>query len=308
MQKYSAILLCFLLISACEPSKDSYHSREEKAVVSLLGDTLKPQPQSLPLALKNRIDSLINAAQEDSLIADQLIWQGRLTAYEGNYWSAIELFNDAIEQYPDDPRLYRHRGHRYITVREFDKAIEDLIKAAELFEGKDDIVEKDGLPNEQDKPLSSLQTNTWYHLGLAYYLKGEFDKANAMYDNGLKVSTNDDMRIAFLYWKYMALRRTGDDLAAGNLLEDVDEDLELIENESYHQLLMVFKGVFKPEELLTGEEDALKNATLGYGLGFWHYINGREERAQEIWQQVYDGENRAAFGYIASEAELAKSN
>lgn len=307
MQKHLILLVLFsLLIASCDSSDQPAERDGNPEVISLLGDTLKSQPQSLPLELKNRIDSLSQAALDDSLHIQHLIWQGRLTAYEGNYWEAIEFFTDAIEQYPEDPRLYRHRGHRYITVRDFDKAIQDFIRAAELFQGNDDITEPDGLPNAENQPLSSLQTNTWYHLGLAYYLKGDFDKANSMYENGLKITNNDDMRVAFLYWKYMALRRAGDDLAAGDLLEDVDEDLELIENDNYHQLLMVFKGVFKPEELLTGNEDALENATLGYGLGFWHFINGREDRAREIWQQVYSGENWAAFGYIASEAELAR--
>lgn len=307
MQKHLILLVFFsLLIAACDSSDQPAERDGNPEVISLLGDTLKSQPQSLPLELKNRIDSLSQAALDDSLHVQHLIWQGRLTAYEGNYWEAIEFFTDAIEQYPEDPRLYRHRGHRYITVRDFDKAIQDFIRAAELFQGNDDITEPDGLPNAENQPISSLQTNTWYHLGLAYYLKGDFDKANSMYENGLQITNNDDMRVAFLYWKYMALRRAGDDLAAGDLLEDVDEDLELIENDNYHQLLMVFKGVFKPEELLTGNKDALENATLGYGLGFWHFINGREDRAREIWQQVYSGENWAAFGYIASEAELAR--
>jgi len=91
---------------------------------------------------------------------------------------------------------------------------------------------------------------------------------------------------------------------AGNLLETISPDMEFLENTSYHELLMVFKGIFTPEELLSQENSELDNATLGYGLGFWHDINGRNERAQKIWQQVYDSKNWAAFGFIASEAEL----
>src|SRR5215213_4686900 len=53
---------------------------------------------------------------------------------------------------PDDPRLYRHRGHRYITVRDLGPAILDFEKAARLIEGRPDEVESDGLPNSKNIP------------------------------------------------------------------------------------------------------------------------------------------------------------
>ncbi len=78
--------------------------------------------------------------------------------------------------------MYRHRGHRYITLREFDKAIADFNKAVELIEGTDDIVEPDGAPNAAGIPTSTLHTNIWYHLGLAHYLKGDFAAALLAYE------------------------------------------------------------------------------------------------------------------------------
>jgi len=73
-------------------------------------------------------------------------------------------------------------------------------------------------------------------------------------------------------------------------------------------LLLVFKGDFDSKSLLTEEDDALDIVTYGYGLGFWHFINGRTERAHEIWQEVYDSGNWAPFGFLASEAELVYSD
>ena len=66
------------------------------------------------------------------------IWLGRRTAYLGRFTEAIEIYTRAIETHPDEPRLYRHRGHRYITIRKPDLAIKDLQKAAELVEGSPD--------------------------------------------------------------------------------------------------------------------------------------------------------------------------
>lgn len=302
------LILPFLLIG-CQSQKQQpdFESLPLSAqTISLLGDTLKTDIQPLSERFLIRIDSLSALAFEEGRIVDHLIWEGRKTAYSGDYRQAVQLYTDAINRFPDEPRLYRHRGHRYITLRAFDFAIRDFQRAARLFEGQEDITEKDGLPNEQNIPLSTLQTNTWYHLGLAHYLKGEYEQANLAYEKGLEVTRNTDMRVAFVYWKYMALRKMGKDAEAGQLLEQVTADMNLIENTSYHELLLVFKGVFSPDEILADENSELDNATLGYGLGFWHDINGRTDRAEQIWRQVYDGGNWAAFGFIASEVELAR--
>jgi tetratricopeptide (TPR) repeat protein len=298
-----------LIFTACNPESQETQIQDLPdgvQAVSLTGDTLYTNIDSLPAVLSNRIDSLSALALEQDRLVDSYIWEARKTAYTGDYRTAIIQLSSAIIEFPDEPRLYRHRGHRYITLREFDLAIQDFQKAAALFEGEQDITEQDGLPNARNIPLSSLHTNTWYHLGLAHYLKGEYDLANEAYSKGLAASTNDDMKVAFLYWHYMALRKAGHDIEAGKVLEQVSEDMVMIENTSYHELLMVFKGVFSENQILDENNSELDNSTLGYGLGFWHDINGRHERATEIWQQVYDSGNWAAFGFIASEAELAK--
>lgn len=304
------LILSFLLISCqSEKKQPDFESLPLSAqTISLLGDTLKTDIQAIPQQYLIRIDSLSKLAFQEDRMLDHMIWEARKTAYAGDYRQAVQLFTDAINQFPNEPRLYRHRGHRYITLRAFDLAINDFQRAARLFEGEEDITEKDGLPNDQDIPLSTLQTNTWYHLGLAHFLKGEYEQANLAYENGLQIARNNDMQVAFLYWKYMSLRKSGKDTEAGKLLEQISPDMNLIENTSYHELLLVFKGVFSPDQILSEENSELDNATLGYGLGFWHHINGRTERAEQIWQRVYDAGNWAAFGYIASEAELALKN
>ncbi|MEX2477640.1 MAG: hypothetical protein WD357_04330 [Gracilimonas sp.] len=310
MKRLSTFLTLILMVTtACQQQEEPTRFEnlpDHAQTISLTGDTLHTEIDSLPDVLADRIDSLSALALEEDRLVDSYIWEARKTAYTGDYRTTITQLSSAIIEFPNEPRLYRHRGHRYITLREFDLGIRDFQIAARLFEGQEDITETDGLPNAQNIPLSSLQTNTWYHLGLAHYLKGEYDLANQAYLKGLKVADNTDMRVAFWYWQYMSLRKAGHDEEAGKVLEKVSEDMELIENTSYHELLMVFKGVFTPDELLGAENSELDNSTLGYGLGFWHHINGRNERAIQIWQNVYDSGNWAAFGFIASEAELAR--
>ena len=99
---------------------------------SLLGKPLFPAPiaaetrKTLEENLKNA--EIVYGRNPDD--ADATIWMGRRVAYLGRYREAIEHFSDGVEKHPDDPRMYRHRGHRYITVREFPKAIADFSKAA----------------------------------------------------------------------------------------------------------------------------------------------------------------------------------
>ncbi len=241
--------------------------------------------------------------------ADSIIWLGRRTAYLGNYKNAIRQFSSGIVLHPNDARLYRHRGHRYLTIRCFDDAIKDFEKAAALIKGKPDEVEPDGLPNAKNIPTSTLQSNIWYHLGLAYYLKVDFAKALKAYKECQKVSANNDMKTATVYWHYMTLRRAGKKKDAEKMLKAFKTNIELIENTDYLNLLKLNKGEVKAEDLLStirGEADSLGSASLGYGIGNYFLYNGDREKAMTIFRKIVEGNQWASFGYIAAEAELRR--
>lgn len=304
----AAIVLAGILTACSSPDETEPQNTNSYQAVSALGDTL--YTAALDDSTRQVFEANLKEAEAgynaNPNSAEAIIWYGRRTAYLGNYREAIEIFSEGIEKHPNDARFYRHRGHRYISTRQFDQAIADLQKAAELIKGTDDQIEPDGLPNEKNEPRSTLHTNIWYHLGLAQYLKGNFEQAVSSFRNCLEASANDDMMVASTYWLYLSLRRAGMDLQAGNVLEPINENMNIIENDSYHQLLMVFKGDFEEKTLLNDSQTPLDNATIGYGLGNWHYINGREGRAQDLFQQVYSGERWSAFGYIAAESDLER--
>ena len=310
MKYLSLSFFCLsLLLTACSSESEAPQDKTESyQAISALGDTLYAPAldDSVRQKFENKLDEAAGDYEKNPRDAEAIIWYGRRTAYLGRYDEAIAIFSEGIEKHPEDPRFYRHRGHRYITTRQFDKAISDLKEAVKLIEGTGDQIEPDGLPNAGNKPRSTLHTNIWYHLGLAQYLKEDFESAASSFNNCRKASTNDDMMVAATYWQYQSMRRAGHDLDAGKLLERVKPKMDIIENESYHKLLMVYKGVFDERTLLNDSETALDNATIGYGLGNWHYINGREARAEELFRNVYNGDQWNAFGYIAAETDLAR--
>lgn len=245
------------------------------------------------------------AANPDS--ADALIWVGRRQAYLWQYQDAISTFTRGIEQFPEDPRFYRHRGHRYVTVRNLDAAIADFQFAATLFAGQPDEVEPDGAPNPQNIPRSTLQFNVWYHLGLAYYLKGDFESALRAYEECMQVSDNDDSIVATADWYWMSLMRLGRTEEATALLDMINPDMDIIENDSYLRRMLMYKGLESTDSLLnTTTADDLSIATQGYGVGNWYLVNGDTEMARQIFERVLSGRSWSAFGYIAAEAELAR--
>jgi len=276
--------------------------------ISLLGEPLvAPAPGANAETLQANLAAARAAYENTPEDADSIIWLGRRHAYLAQYREAIDVFTRGIALHPDDARLYRHRGHRWITVRELDNAIADLTKAAELIRGTPDEIEPDGAPNAYNIPTSTLQSNIWYHLALAHYLKGDFEAALPAWLEGMAVSSNNDMKVATSDWLYMTYCRLGREAEAAAVLEPISADLEILENTAYHRRLLMYKGEVSADSLLAVDTaDPVQLATYGYGVGNWYLYNGDAERAAAIFRRILEQPNWAAFGFIAAEAEFAR--
>ena len=296
------LLVPGLLAPGCEGP------RPEPEATSLLGEPL--HRPALSDEARERMEAQLaearaayEAAPDD---ADTIIWLGRRLAYLARYQEAVETFSEGIRKHPGDARMYRHRGHRHITLRQLDRAIEDLERAAELTRGEPDEIEPDGMPNPYNIPTSTLQSNIWYHLALARYLKHDFEGALEGWREAMEVAATDDMRVATADWLYMTLRRLGRDEEAAAVLEPFHADMEILENHVYHQRLLMYRGELAPGDLLSVDDaDPVQLATYGYGVANWYWYNGERDRARDLFRQILEGPNWAAFGYIAAEADLA---
>jgi tetratricopeptide (TPR) repeat protein len=210
---------------------------------------------------------------------------GRAQASVWRYRDAIATYTRGIEMHPGNAMLYRHRGHRYISTRQFDKAAADLERAAKL--------------NDKDFDI-------WYHLGLAYYLQGRFAKASEAYEKCRAVAANDDSLIAVSDWLYMTYRRRNKTSEAKAVLDRIRPDMKVEENKSYFDRLLLYKGLKKESDIVSDKMTDLEIATVGYGIGNWHLYNGDRAKAKEYFERVVASKYWPAFGFIASEAELSR--
>ncbi len=304
-------MLATLLMILSMASGSVQEARQPEAT-SLLGSPLFAPVQSpeTRATLERNLAAAQAEFDKNPESAEAAIWLGRRTAYLGRYRDAIAVFTAALAKHPDEPRLLRHRGHRYISIREFEKAAADLSKAAALVANRPDEVEPDGQPNARNIPTSTLKTNIYYHLGLARYLQADFKGAAEAYRLCMTHSKNPDMQVATAHWQYMTLRRLGDATAAAEVLAPITADMPVIENASYHKLLMMYKGATAAEALLASSKaEALDAVTIGYGVANWHFYSGRPDAARQILSEIVE-KNRttqwAGFGYIAAEADLAR--
>lgn len=310
-----AASLALVVCAACGGADADRPSSTPAVAVSLLGEPLPPPdlPADFRAEQEAKLAEARAALERDPDDPDALVWVGRRLGYLARYDEAIEVFTRGVERHPEDARFLRHRGHRFVTLRRLPEAIADLAEAEALVADRPDEVEPDGLPNARGIPTSTLKSNIRYHLGLAWYLSGDFRAAAAVYGRCLEVSSNPDMLVATTHWAWMTERRLGRDAEAAALLEPIHAGMDIIENEAYHRLLLLYRGEVAVDELLAGEAgegaaDATDSASpaLLYGVANWLRETGDEERGRALLERIVAGEAWAAFGHIAAEADLAR--
>lgn len=319
-------LVAGLASTACtlhrEPSESS--TRTDAPVLSLFGDVLLPPDVKADVSA-TRIQQTQAARVELAVVRSEglddeqaLIWLGRRLAYEVRYRDAVAVFSEGLAEHDASYRLYRHRGHRYISMRAFDRAVQDLSHAAGLAFGVEDQIEPDGAPNAAGIPTSTDQSNIYYHLGLAHYLRGDFGQALQAYEQGLVFSrVNNDMLVATSWWTWLAIQRSlreagvpfGREDAATHdrihaLLEPIHADMEILENHAYLDLLLLALGELSVADARGNDAAGIQDSTRAYGIAAFQLARGEREAGLEQCERIVTGSWWMAFGHIAAEAEL----
>ncbi|HEX5736058.1 MAG TPA: tetratricopeptide repeat protein [Blastocatellia bacterium] len=273
------LLLALLMISVLSISAFAQTTTEPEAV-SPAGTKFYANPDE-----KGAVAEAEKNLAADPKNIELIIKLGQAQASVWRYRDAIRTYSRGIEIAPQNALLYRHRGHRYISTRQLDKAIVDLERGAKLDDKNYDI---------------------WYHLGLAYYLKGDFARAASAYEKCREVAVKDDSLIAVSDWLYMTYRRHKKEAEAARVLERIKPDMQPGENKSYFDRLLFYKGLKKESDIINDKMTDLEVATVGYGIANWHLYNGNPEKAKEYFQRIVSGKYWPAFGFIAAETELTR--
>lgn len=197
---------------------------------------------------------------------------------------AIETFSRGLRMAPRNPILYRWRGHRYLSVREFDRAAADF--AAGL-------------------ALDSAVYGIWYHLGVLRFVRGDFQGAAEAFARAQPLAPDAGELAGSVDWRWMSFARAGRLAAADSLLRARPDSLAT--TNAYRRRLRLYRGEIGPDAVVTSADTAdVQRTTLSYGLGNWYLVRGDSARARLWFQRAIDAGGWPAFGFMAAEAELAR--
>jgi tetratricopeptide (TPR) repeat protein len=196
---------------------------------------------------------------------------------------AIATFTRGLEIEPNNALLLRWRGHRYISVREFDHASTDLTRGG---------------------AIDSTIYGIWYHLGIVQYLRGDFAGAAASFARAQPIAPDAGELAGSTDWLWMSLSRAGRGAEAQAML-DRRPDSKPVTN-AYARRLQLYRGEIGPDAVVTpADTEDVQVATLAYGLGNWYLLRREEAKAREWFERSIQSGGWPAFGFIASEVELA---
>jgi len=235
------------------------------------------------------VDTGAIARAESALAAEprnveRIIQLGIAQSGARQFREAIRTFTRGLRIAPNDPVLYRWRGHRYLSVREFDRALDDLTRGSRL---------------------DSTNFGIWYHLGIVRYARGDFAGAAQAFERGQPGAPDAGERAGATDWLWMSLARAGRAAEARALLDRRPDSLPA--GNAYGQRLRLYRGEIGPDDVITPADTGdIAVATLSYGVGNWYLVRGDTTRARLWFERAVRSGGWPAFGFIVSEVELRR--
>ena len=224
------------------------------------------------------------ALAADPRNVDLIIQLGVAQSGVRQFREAIETFTRGLEFAPEHPLLYRWRGHRYLSVREFDRAKDDLLRG---------------------NRLDSTNYGIWYHLGIVRYARGDFSGAVDAFRHAQPRAPDAAELAGSTDWLWMSLSRAGRGAEARAMLDRHPDSLPV--SNAYRQRLRLYRGEIGPDLVLTAADTSdIAIATLSYGVGNWYLVQGDTARALTWFERSVRSGGWPGFGFIISEVELQR--
>lgn len=215
---------------------------------------------------------------------DRIIALGIAQSGVRRYREAIETFTRGLAIAPNNAMLYRWRGHRHLSVREFDKAMADLTNG---------------------NRIDSTNYGIWYHLGIVRFARGNFAGAADAFAQGQPRAPDAGELAGSTDWLWMSLSRAGRSAEATAMLNRHPDSLPIAN--AYAQRLRLYRGEIGPEAVITPADTSdIQVATLSYGLGNWYLVRGDTTKARAYFKRSVASGGWPGFGFIMSEVELKR--
>jgi Flp pilus assembly protein TadD len=225
-----------------------------------------------------------SALAADPRNVDLIIALGVAQSGARQFREAIETFTRGLAIAPTNAMLYRWRGHRYLTTRQFDRALADLTKG---------------------NRLDSTNYGIWYHLGIVRFARGDFRGAADAFAHAQPHAPEAGELAGSTDWLWMSLSRAGRSTEAQAMLNGHPDSLPV--SNAYSQRLRLYRGEIGPDAVITAADTSdIQVATLSYGLGNWYLVRGDTVRAREYFKRSVASGGWPAFGFIISEIELKR--
>lgn len=243
---------------------------------------------------------------KDSLTEDEYIQLGRLYIAANRFSDAVELYTRGLEEHPNSFKLRRHRGHRYINLRQLDKAIVDLEQAVDLMGSEhSDVLEY----NASGEPTGTYEHWVWYHIGLYNYLNEDWQAAARAYQKCVDTATTNPNLVGATDWLYNTYRKGGMDDEAAAAIARIPLDLDTNTDHPYFKRVMVYKGETAPDDVMDINKPASEwngfDITAGYGIANWYAFGGDVETAEMMHRKILETPFWNAWAYVVTDKEYA---
>jgi tetratricopeptide (TPR) repeat protein len=197
---------------------------------------------------------------------------------------AVQTFTRGLAIAPNDPMLLRWRGHRYLSLRRLDRAMDDLTRGSRI---------------------DSTNYGIWYHLGIVRYARADFAGAADAFSRAQPRAPDAGELAGATDWLWMSLTRGGRSAEAQSMLGRRPDSLPT--TNAYARRLKLYRGEIGPEAVITPADTAdVAVATLSYGIGNWYLTRGDTARARSWFERSVASGGWPAFGFIISEIELRR--
>ena len=224
------------------------------------------------------------ALAADPRNVDRFIQLGVAQSGVRQFREAIETFSRGLAIAPENPMLHRWRGHRYLSVREFDRALADLTRG---------------------NTLDASNYGILYHLGIVRFARGDFNGAADAFIRAQPLAPDAGELAGATDWLWMSLARAGRTAEAKAMLDRRPDSLPTAN--AYAQRLKLYRGQTAPGNVISAADTAdVQLATLSFGVGNWYLVQGDTSKARAWFERSLASGGWPGFGFILSEVELRR--